>query len=125
MCVVETEIIKVFFLFILGTARAGRTGTSITLLEHKEVFFFKKMLEKLNQATNENEVEDNKKKFLREIKVPKLKLKPLVDDYKLALEKLKTELNGNNNNKRKRKGSDKIYFDRNKNKKIKLIENKE
>ncbi len=121
MCVVETEIIN---LFISGTARAGRAGTSITLLEHKEVFFFKKMLENLNQATNENEIEDNKKKFLREIKVPKLKLKPLVDDYKLALEKLKTELNGNNNNnnKRKRKGTDKVFFDRNKNKKIKLIE---
>ena len=54
------------------------------------------MLEKL-QSSGED------KKLIKELKIQKLKLKPLVDDYKLSLEKLKTELllNNNNNNKRK------------------------
>ena len=53
------------------------------------------MLEKL-QSSGED------KKLIKELKIQKLKLKPLVDDYKLSLEKLKTELLlNNNNNKRK------------------------
>lgn len=85
------------------TARAGRTGTSITLLEHKEIFFFKKMIKNLNQSTMTNE----SSKVIKEFKIPKSKLKSMINDYKITLEKLKTEIkkvNVNNNEiSRKRK----------------------
>ena len=87
------------------------------------------MLDGLHQTTNESESSstETKKKFLKELKIPKLKLKPLVDDYKLALEKLKTELSSNNSNKKNKNRKRKIEkTDENlKNKKFKSIENKE
>jgi ATP-dependent RNA helicase DDX51/DBP6 len=67
------------------TARAGRIGTAITLLEHKEIYFFKKLLGTLNDTT------DNSKK-LKEIKITKSKLKPLMVDFKSSLIKLKDVL---------------------------------
>jgi hypothetical protein len=41
MCALSRRKLLTIYLFILGTARAGRAGTSITLLEHREVFFLK------------------------------------------------------------------------------------
>ena len=90
------------------------------------------MLEKLKQTTTASD-EKEKKKFLKELKIQKLKLKPLVEDYKLALEKLKNEMNNannnsssNNNRKRKNNNNDKNWSNNNKNKKFKSssIENK-
>jgi ATP-dependent RNA helicase DDX51/DBP6 len=67
------------------TARAGRIGTAITLLEHKEIYFFKKLLGTLCETGD-----DNKK--LKEIKITKSKLKPLMVDFKSSLTKLKDVL---------------------------------
>jgi len=33
------------------TARAGKSGTAISFLEHKEIFFFKKMMSQINSKT--------------------------------------------------------------------------
>jgi len=76
------------------TARAGQTGTAITLLEHKQVFFFKKMLT--------TTVEHSSK--LKEIKVQKSKLKPLTEDFKLSLIKLKEALTGSKAQSKGKKG---------------------
>jgi ATP-dependent RNA helicase DDX51/DBP6 len=92
------------------TARAGRSGTAITLLEQKEIFFFKKMTKSINSSTNlkEKSVEMIKEKCeeksqhkIREIKVPKSKLKHLVDEFRSSLGKLKESLRTSNKSKRK------------------------
>lgn len=36
------------------TARAGRAGTAISFLEHKEIYFFKKMMLQIKNKTDEN-----------------------------------------------------------------------
>jgi ATP-dependent RNA helicase DDX51/DBP6 len=66
------------------TARAGRQGKSIVLLERKEMFFFNRMLKKI--------APDHDKK-LTEIKVKKSCLNDLTKGYKESLLKLKEELN--------------------------------
>jgi ATP-dependent RNA helicase DDX51/DBP6 len=78
------------------TARAGQTGTAITFLEHKEVFFFKKMM---LQISTKNESEVNKKLHkVKEIKVLQSKLKPLINDYKNSLLMLKEALHEKSSN---------------------------
>ena len=67
------------------TARAGRTGTAITLLEHKEIYFFKKMMKMIGN----NETQKHK---IKEIKIQKSKLKPLADRYKESLLELKKSI---------------------------------
>lgn len=72
------------------TARAGRSGVAITLLEHKEIYFFKKMMSKIgNNGTGENKATDHK---IKEIKVLKSKLKPLMPEYTKSLTKLKEKM---------------------------------
>lgn len=84
------------------TARAGRSGTAITFLEHKQVYFFKKMTESIqdqSQSMSKNKEQDaqslNKHK-VKEVKIPKSKFKPVLDDYRQSLEKLKEELSSAN-----------------------------
>jgi ATP-dependent RNA helicase DDX51/DBP6 len=48
------------------TARAGRSGMAITLLEHKQVFFFKKMISTISKS-NEDSTTNSRK--IKEIKV--------------------------------------------------------
>lgn len=66
------------------TARAGRTGTVVTFLEHKEVYFFKKMVETIGNSETKHKI--------KEVKVQKSMLKNLSEDYKNSLEKLKLEM---------------------------------
>lgn len=70
------------------TARAGRTGTAITLLEHKEIFFFKKMMAKIGNKENNKQTEHK----IKELKVLKSKLKPLHEGYTASLVKLKEKM---------------------------------
>ena len=79
------------------TARAGKIGTAITFLEHKEVFFFKKMMLQIS-TKNESEIA-NKPHKVKEIKILKSKLKPLMNDYKNSLSKLKESLHAMSSNK--------------------------
>lgn len=37
------------------TARAGRPGTAISFLEHKEIYFFKKMMSQIKSKASEDE----------------------------------------------------------------------
>lgn len=37
------------------TARAGRPGTAISFLEHKEIYFFKKMMSQIRSKASEEE----------------------------------------------------------------------
>jgi hypothetical protein len=78
------------------------------------------MLQQLNQTKTEGE--DEKKKFIKELKIQKIKLKPLIEDYKLSLEKLKTELllsNNHKNKKRKTNNNNNNNNNNNRNKKFK------
>jgi hypothetical protein len=75
------------------------------------------MLQQLNQTKTEGE--DEKKKFIKELKIQKIKLKPLIEDYKLSLEKLKTELLLSNNHNKKRKTNNNNNNNNNRNKKFK------
>ncbi|XP_028407237.1 ATP-dependent RNA helicase DDX51-like [Dendronephthya gigantea] len=62
------------------TARAGKTGTAITLLHDNEVFHFKKMLKSLKKGKiGKHSVKDHD-------------LECLMDKYEAALEQLKTEV---------------------------------
>lgn len=82
------------------TARAGHHGTAITLLEHKEIKFFKQKI--INNEENNKEPVKNRKNKVKEMKIVKNKLKELMEDYKLSLIKLKDSFGGNVKN-RKRK----------------------
>ncbi|CAF0885392.1 unnamed protein product [Brachionus calyciflorus] len=73
------------------TARAGRSGTVITFLEHREVYFFKKMVESIGSEHNG----ENKHK-VKEIKIQKSSFKNLMEDYKNSLDRLKDELSKQN-----------------------------
>jgi superfamily II DNA/RNA helicase len=68
------------------TARAGKPGTAITLLEHRHVFFFKKMIEQIQSSQGES------KHKIREIKIPRAQLRPLQPEYRESLVKLREEL---------------------------------
>lgn len=74
------------------TARAGKSGMVITFLEHKEVYFFKKMIEPIGVTEKQGEDSKNKHK-IKEVKIQKSMFKHLVEDYKNSLDKLKDELN--------------------------------
>lgn len=69
------------------TARAGRAGTAITLLEQKQVYFFKKMTEKIG-----DEVNTESKHKVREVKLKRSDLKPLLEEYRESLTKLKEQV---------------------------------
>jgi ATP-dependent RNA helicase DDX51/DBP6 len=93
------------------TARAGRVGTAISFLEHKEIFFFKKMMAQINtqqkpsnnksikqsddQTSNLQQAKKSQHK-VREFKIQKSKLKPLLENYRNSLLKLKEDLHGAN-----------------------------
>jgi len=62
------------------TARAGKVGTAITLLEKKEIFHFKKM------------IKESGKPKVKELKVSQGELRPLEETYTMALLGLKTAL---------------------------------
>jgi ATP-dependent RNA helicase DDX51/DBP6 len=66
------------------TARAGRAGTAITLLESSQIVCFKRMIKQLEKEKN-----DTKRKKIVELKISKHKLKPLLNDYRSSLETLK------------------------------------
>jgi len=72
------------------TARAGRTGTAISFLEHKEIYFFKKMMLQIKNKTDENS--ESKPHKVKEFKIPKSKFKPLLETYRESLSKLKEAL---------------------------------
>ena len=78
------------------TARAGRSGTAITFLEKKEIFFFKKMTKQIGAAEKaplENgSAEKSTAHKIKEIKVKKSELKDLVTDYRKSLLDLKDAL---------------------------------
>ena len=91
------------------TARAGRKGTAITLLEQKEVFFFKKMVQPIgssssnnqnvaikdDQATGSSSGSGSQKPLVhkvKETKILKSKFKHLVKDYRESLAKLHSSL---------------------------------
>jgi ATP-dependent RNA helicase DDX51/DBP6 len=64
------------------TARAGRAGTAITLLESNQIVCFKRMIKQL-------EKESVKRNKIVEFKISKHKLKPLLNAYRGSLETLK------------------------------------
>ncbi|XP_014663070.1 PREDICTED: ATP-dependent RNA helicase DDX51-like [Priapulus caudatus] len=68
--------IKTYIHRVGRTARAGKPGTAITLLQKKEVRFFKGMMK------------DAGKRAVKELKVPPRELRGLEDDYKVALARL-------------------------------------
>ncbi len=74
------------------TARAGRSGNAITFLEHKEIFFFKKMIAKIGTHASGSSEKNPKEHKIKELKVLKSKLKPLYEDYRNSLTKLKEKL---------------------------------
>ena len=79
------------------TARAGKPGTAISFLEHKEIFFFKKMMAQINTPDKQaggDQVKEKPKHKVKEIKIQKSKFKPLLNDYKNSLLKLKESLSG-------------------------------
>ena len=92
------------------TARAGKSGMVVTFLEHKEVYFFKKMVESIGKK---DEIEENKHK-VKEVKIQKSMLKHLIEDYKNSLEKLKDELEKKSNLDRGGEQSGKIGFNKRK-----------
>lgn len=70
------SILKRYVHRVGRTARAGRTGTAITLLEKKEIFHFKKMLNKAGMVG------------IKELKIKRTDLKPFVEPVKKALNRL-------------------------------------
>jgi superfamily II DNA/RNA helicase len=77
------------------TARAGKPGTAITLLEHKQVFFFKRMIEQIqgnSQKSTDGQESPASKHRIKEIKIARSQLRPLQTEYRESLVKLKGEL---------------------------------
>lgn len=94
------------------TARAGKSGMVMTFLEHKEVYFFKKMVESIGKK---EENEENKSKHkIKEVKIQKSMFKHLVEDYKNSLEKLKEELDKKPNLENGEASAQKIGFNKRK-----------
>ncbi|RMZ98958.1 ATP-dependent RNA helicase DDX51-like [Brachionus plicatilis] len=96
------------------TARAGKSGMVITFLEHKEVYFFKKMVEPI--GTKDGEASENKIRHkIKEIKIQKSMMKHLIEGFKNSLDKLKEELakkpkSENNGEKSSNQGFNKRKF---------------
>lgn len=74
------------------TARAGRSGTAISFLEHKEIFFFKKMMAQIKKKHSEDENTPPKPHKVKEFKIQKSKFKPFLPEYSESLTKLKNAL---------------------------------
>ncbi|XP_064599884.1 ATP-dependent RNA helicase DDX51-like isoform X2 [Liolophura sinensis] len=68
--------IKTYIHRVGRTARAGKLGTAFTLLQKKEVFHFKKMLREAGKSS------------IKEMKISKSDLEPLVPEFKEALQKV-------------------------------------
>lgn len=85
-CVISYDhppYIKTYIHRVGRTARAGRAGTSISLLEKKEIFHFKQMMREAGKWSR-----------IREMKVGRQALRPLVEPFQQALGKLPTILKG-------------------------------
>ncbi|ESO08219.1 hypothetical protein HELRODRAFT_75559, partial [Helobdella robusta] len=87
-CVVSYDVatsLKTYIHRIGRTARAGKEGSAIALLEKKEIQYFKRLLK------------DGGKEKIKEIKVNQSKLKPYTSQYQKALAALAKTLQTENN----------------------------
>ncbi|KAI0213479.1 ATP-dependent RNA helicase DDX51 [Lamellibrachia satsuma] len=80
--------LKTYIHRIGRTARAGRAGTTVTLLEKKEIYHFKQMTKKAGKTN------------ITELKFKRSQLKTLLDTYQMALEQLPSVLKGEKNKSR-------------------------